>query len=117
MDKSIIDSLKARSRVTENRGDLDQLIDEVCQELGVEREAIMSKKRSRVYVSVYDERALTNNGQSSVSRPTFSMGVSMTLDSMPAISFPITTLPAVNADAARSGGIRVVQSCDGLVQP
>jgi hypothetical protein len=54
--------------------------------------------------------------QSFVGRPTFSAGVPMQLDGMPAISFPIVALPAVNSDAARSGGIRVVQTCTGTAQ-
>jgi RHS repeat-associated protein len=54
--------------------------------------------------------------QSFVGRPTFSAGMPMQLDGMPAISFPIIALPAVNSDAARSGGIRVVQTCTGTAQ-
>jgi len=51
--------------------------------------------------------------QSFVGHETFSMGLQMQLDGMAAISFPITALPAVNADAARNGGIVPMQTYTG----
>jgi RHS repeat-associated protein len=49
--------------------------------------------------------------QSSVTQQTFSMGTLFSDAGHPAVSFPDFALPAVNADAARSGGIIVVQTC------
>lgn len=51
--------------------------------------------------------------QSYVGPQTFAQGTPWTMDNMPTVSFPITALPAVNADAARNGGIRVLQTYTG----
>jgi RHS repeat-associated protein len=54
---------------------------------------------------------------SNVSVATLSMGTPISPSDgptpMPGVSFPPTALPAVNSDAAKSGGIKVVQVCGG----
>jgi len=41
------------------------------------------------------------------------LGLNIVLDGRPALTFPITALPAINADAARTGGIKVLKSYGG----
>ena len=48
-----------------------------------------------------------------IGQETFFMGMPMTLDSRPAITFPITALPAVNAASTRHGGIHVITTIGG----
>ncbi len=51
--------------------------------------------------------------QSFISRTTTALGTIMELDSGIAITFPITALPAVNADAAKFGGIKPLKNYVG----
>lgn len=50
--------------------------------------------------------------QTSVSQQTLSLGTQQPLDGHPAVSFPLSALPQVNADAAKNG-IQIVSNCTG----
>lgn len=51
--------------------------------------------------------------QSFISRMTTALGTIMELDSGIAITFPMTALPAVNADTAKFGGIKPLKNYVG----